>query len=156
MELCIPLRSEGKVVVSRMGAGGLRWERCCFECNNVRQLTMKQVPQRKHVRATAAAYGNCLWLLLIASFSADEQIFHLCGDSLMQKQLCLKYVNTRQKSVNQGQSCVVVYPLCGACELKLFTEPARVLRVSPGWSRDQSACSSLSVVLQQQRKDGWM
>lgn len=66
---------------------------------------------------------------LIASFSADEQIVHLCGAGLMQKQLCLKYINTHQKSVNQGQSHVVVYPLCGACEKKLCVETARVLCV---------------------------
>lgn len=93
---------------------------------------------------------------LIASFSADEQIFHLCGDSLMQKQLCLKYINTHQKSVNQGQSHAVVYPLCGACEKKLSVEATRVLCVSPGWNRDQSARSSPHVVIQQQRKGCWM
>jgi len=93
---------------------------------------------------------------LIASFSADEQIFHLCGDSLMQKQLCLTYRNTHQKSVNERQSHVVVYPLCGACELKLFMETTRVLCVSPGWNRGQSAHSSFSVVIQQQKKDCWL
>lgn len=74
----------------------------------------------------------------------------------MQKQLFFKYINTHQKSVNQGQSHVFVYLLCGACELKLFMKTACVFCVSPGRNRDQSTHSFLSVVIQQQMRDCWI
>lgn len=69
----------------------------------------------------------------------------------------LKCLRIYQKSVNQGQSHVVVYPFRSACELQLFTETALVLCASPGWNRDlKSVHSSFNVVIQQQRQGYWL
>lgn len=91
----------------------LLWVQQCQTAHHEAGVTEETHTPQQPPMATIFCYS------LMASFSADEQIIHLCGDSLMQKQLCLKYINTHQESVNQGQSHVVcilsVVPVNWSC-----------------------------------------
>lgn len=52
----------------RLGAGGLRWGRCCLEGSNFLWFAVKQVPQRKCMHYSSISQNLSFACSLISSF----------------------------------------------------------------------------------------